>query len=188
MTTLSETLTLGLVLVLLFGSICLYLYTRVQQTEQKLNLIESILLDLKMTSEIKNYPELAAPGGGGPAIVEASGGSGSGSPAAVIAESKELAPMPEETVIEMTASEESLETIPASSAAVEVVADGSKAPAGPMNYSEMTLSELKALAKQRGIVGGGGMRRAQLIEALQTSDRATGSMEDRQPFLESISA
>jgi hypothetical protein len=55
MTSLSDTLTVGLVLVLLFGSIALYLYTRIQQAEQKISLLESILLDLKMSSEIKSY-------------------------------------------------------------------------------------------------------------------------------------
>ena len=56
MSTLSETLTFGLILILLVGSVCLYLYTRIQQVEQKMSLIESILLELKMTSEFKNYP------------------------------------------------------------------------------------------------------------------------------------
>lgn len=60
MTSLSDTLTIGLVLVLLFGSIAIYLYTRIQQAEQKISLLESILLDLKMSSEIKSYTELPA--------------------------------------------------------------------------------------------------------------------------------
>jgi hypothetical protein len=60
MTSLSDTLTVGLVLVLLFGSIALYLYTRIQQAEQKISLLESILLDLKMSAEIKSYSELPA--------------------------------------------------------------------------------------------------------------------------------
>lgn len=58
MTYLSDTLTVGLVLILLFGSIALFLYTRVQQAEQKLSLLESILLDVKMASAIKSYEEL----------------------------------------------------------------------------------------------------------------------------------
>lgn len=60
MTSLSDTLTVGLVLVLLFGSIALYLYTRIQQAEQKISLLEGILLDLKMSTEIKSYTELPA--------------------------------------------------------------------------------------------------------------------------------
>jgi hypothetical protein len=60
MTSLSDTLTVGLVLVLLFGSIALYLYTRIQQAEQKISLLEGILLDLKMSTEVKSYTELPA--------------------------------------------------------------------------------------------------------------------------------
>lgn len=51
MSYMSDLIMLGLVITLLFGSICLYLYTRIQQIEQKLELTESILLELKMTSE-----------------------------------------------------------------------------------------------------------------------------------------
>lgn len=51
---LSESLTLTLVLLLVFGSACLYLYTKISQAEQKISLIESILLDLKMASDLRN--------------------------------------------------------------------------------------------------------------------------------------
>lgn len=52
---LSESLTLTLVLMLVFGSVCLYLYTRITQAEQKISLIESILLDLKMASDLRSF-------------------------------------------------------------------------------------------------------------------------------------
>ena len=57
MSYLGDTLTVGLILVLLFGSIALYLYTRVQQTEQKVGLLESIVLDLKLTGEIQSFTD-----------------------------------------------------------------------------------------------------------------------------------
>ncbi len=57
MSYLGDTLTVGLILILLFGSIALYLYTRVQQTEQKVGLLESIVLDLKLTGEIQSFTE-----------------------------------------------------------------------------------------------------------------------------------
>lgn len=182
MTTLSETLTLGLVLVLLFGSICLYLYTRVQQTEQKLNLVESILLDLKMTSEIKNYPELAAPSGGGAGSSAATAGEAvvheSNVVEAATGLSENLAPMAENISVDMGSGSPAV--VASTAAPVEEASSGAPS---TMNYTEMTLSELKAIAKQRGIVGGGGMRRAQLIEALNTSDRS--SVAEEKPFLES---
>ena len=64
MSYLGDTLTVGLVLVLLFGSIALYLYTRIQQTEQKVSLLESIVLDLKLTGELPafgEFPSSSAP-------------------------------------------------------------------------------------------------------------------------------
>jgi hypothetical protein len=188
MTTLNETLTLGLVLVLLFGSICLYLYTRIQQNEQKLNLVESILIDLKMTTEVKSYPDLPAPMQSSPA------------PAHVTVEMKEmpdedLAPGATVVVNElptMTAVSES-ESIPISSETVEVFQSSSSDEAhvetGSVkvgaNYTSMTQTELRALAKQRHISGASGMRRQQLIEALQTSDRAeeSGAPAPMEPFL-----
>jgi hypothetical protein len=57
MSYLGDTLTVGLILVLLFGSIALYLYTRIQQTEQKVSLLESIVLDLKLTGELPVFGE-----------------------------------------------------------------------------------------------------------------------------------
>jgi hypothetical protein len=58
MPSLNDTLTVGLVLILLFGAVSLYLYTRIQQCEQKLNLVESILLDIKMSAELRDYPDI----------------------------------------------------------------------------------------------------------------------------------
>jgi hypothetical protein len=63
MSYLGDTLTVGLILILLFGSIALYLYTRIQQTEQKVSLLESIVLDLKLTGEIQGFGDLPQDGG-----------------------------------------------------------------------------------------------------------------------------
>ncbi len=63
MSYLGDTLTVGLILILLFGSIALYLYTRIQQTEQKVSLLESIVLDLKLTGEIQGFGDLPHDGG-----------------------------------------------------------------------------------------------------------------------------
>ena len=197
MTTLNETLTLGLVLVLLFGSICLYLYTRIQQNEQKLNLVENILLDLKIANEIKSYPDLpagavamAAPLSGGdssPAAykpmdssdVEAGHGTDSAVELEAVAEdsigigsgigsSAAIQPLPFEDSSSSSSPASEVEMV--STAAPEAAA----VPATKVtpNYTALTMSELKALAKQRGVSGANGMRRQQLIEVLNTSDRS----------------
>jgi hypothetical protein len=192
MTALSEALTIGLVLVLLFGSICLYLYTRIQQNEQKLNLVENILIDLKMTTEVKNYPDLPAPVAPVSSFVVEMSGSG-GSPVEVVPTDIEVVEAPAATgapaaveesyknAIQEALESVSIEVVPAAQGASS--SDSASVKVGA-NYPSMTLSELKALAKQRGISGASGMKRQQLIEALQTSDRAeeSGAPAPLQPF------
>lgn len=193
MTTLNETLTLGLVLVLLFGSICLYLYTRIQQNEQKLNLVENILLDLKIANEIKSYPDLPA----GAVAAPLSGG-GDSSPAAYKPMDSSDVEAAHESPVELEAvaedsididsgigSSAAIQPLPfedssSSSPASEVEMVSTAAPEAAAvpatkvtpNYTALTMSELKALAKQRGVSGANGMRRQQLIEVLNTSDRS----------------
>ena len=49
----NESLTIGLLLAVVFGGICFYLYTRVVYTEKRISLMENILLDIKMAQEQK---------------------------------------------------------------------------------------------------------------------------------------
>ena len=51
MATLSDTLTMGIVLAVVLGSLFFYLYTRLLQVEKRISLTENILLDLKMATE-----------------------------------------------------------------------------------------------------------------------------------------
>ena len=55
----SDTLTVGIILLLLFGAICFYLYSRIIQGEKKISLLENILLDLKVATEssMLNIPD-----------------------------------------------------------------------------------------------------------------------------------
>ena len=219
MSTLNEILTVGLVLVLLFGSICLYLYTRIQQNEQKLNLVENILLDLKIANEIKGYPDLPAPAVGSSAapVISSAGNGGSQAPASykpMDAPDVEMATGVEETASDSFAANsdssadsglangshanqlEALEeeTLPFEAMTEDAAAAAATSPevvtvsttkVSP-NYTALTFSELKALAKQRGVAGTNGMRRQQLIEALNTSDRVgtVNSANGQQSFLE----
>jgi hypothetical protein len=47
MNSLSDTLTMGIVLALVFGSLIFYIYSRLLQVEKRMALTENILLDLK---------------------------------------------------------------------------------------------------------------------------------------------
>lgn len=51
MATISDTLTMGIVLAVILGSLFFYLYTRLLQVEKRISLTENILLDLKMATE-----------------------------------------------------------------------------------------------------------------------------------------
>jgi hypothetical protein len=175
MTSLSDTLTVGLVLVLLFGSIALYLYTRIQQSEQKISLLESILLDIKMSSEIKSYTEL-------PAATELSTEKvGGGAAAAYVPFDEEEnddtdAPHGNKTPSVSGSVEDSAETDQYKSVIAEAIQEDIEtkdaAPkASSASYDAMTIKELKALAKTRGITSADSMKKNSLIEALKTSDR-----------------
>lgn len=181
---LNDTLTISLILVLLFGSIALYLYTCIQQSEQKISLLESILLDLKMSAEVKSYIELpiesntARPS-------ETPRPSDTVRPATPSGGSvKEDAYVPFEDATEDDGESQKTEDLTVSDAltgADEVIdineyksaiSDGvtSSEQSNP-NYEAMSLKELQSLAKSRNIVGV--TKKGPLIEALKTSDRSS---------------
>jgi hypothetical protein len=168
----SDVLTVGLVLVLLFGSVALYLYTRIQQTEQKNSLLESILLDLKMNAEMKSYSELPADSEVDTFTVSSS------------APKEEYKPFEEPLPIEKESHEtQELEEVVVDSTeevdyksviqdAVKEVIEFEKTEEESA-YDLMTLKELQSLAKSRGLSGSSSMKKTALIEALKTSDRSS---------------
>ncbi len=182
----SDALTIGIVLVLLFGSVALYLYTRIQQTEQKNSLLESILLDLKMNAEMKSYSELPADEENVSIPVsslttsseypsfESTTAPRSSSPkekeiqeehAVDVHEVEQYSSVIDEAVNEITELSESVDT------GLEVIQmtkmdelDG---------YEDMKLKELHELARSRGITGASTMKKNAVIEALRTHDRSS---------------
>lgn len=189
MTSLSDTLTVGLVLVLLFGSIALYLYTRIQQAEQKISLLESILLDLKMSSEIKSYSELPAETNhhrtGGFSTEQSDNNyqpfdedetnDDDVYPGATIGSSKPGSPAPSVSgsvndIVDNEVDQYKSVIAEAVKEENDVKENVSKV---SVNYESMTLKELQTLAKTRGITGAGSMKKNSIIEALKTSDRSS---------------
>ncbi len=195
MTSLSDTLTVGLVLVLLFGSIALYLYTRIQQAEQKISLLESILLDLKMSSEIKSYSELPAEN-----TIQKTGGFSTEEsnnyqpfdydndededvyPGATLGSSSPVksgspAPSVSGSVNDIADNEvDQYKSVIAEAVKEETEVKESVSKVS-VNYESMTLKELQTLAKTRGISGAGSMKKNSIIEALKTSDRSSSTIE-----------
>ena len=215
MTSLSDTLTVGLVLVLLFGSIALYLYTRLQQAEQKISLLESILLDLKMSAEIKSYSELPASDhqednrSHGYAAFNDNDGANDGTNEDASEEVESACPVKmvgavlsggnlgtnnlSASATEGSANLDSKTTeyVPLDDAVVmEPETKDSKETATRMsaNYESMTLKELQTLAKNRGISGAGTMKKGSIIEALKTSDRSSLTVEPGSTLLGSGSS
>ena len=188
MSSLSDTLTIGVVLVLLFGSIALYLYTRIQQAEQKVNLLESILLDVKMSAEIKSYSDLPAddpqertPSNGstgpiatGPAIT----------PDATEYTTlddleKEKQELVEESVyLQMDDTEqeqepseevEELQSEEIASDSSDLLLHAAPLEKEEIPYENMTLKDLQTLAKSRHITGVSTMKKGALVDALKAS-------------------
>jgi hypothetical protein len=176
MASLSDTLTVGLVLVLLFGSIALYLYTRIQQAEQKISLLESILLDLKMSTEVKSYSELPAHHGANLAEAYVQYEADNCNREQIVhCFDKKLASTPEEdtdveqykSVIENAINDDIVNSDIVNSDTVN--SNDLKNDVQNVNYESMTLKELQSIAKTRGITGS--MKKGQLIEALKALDR-----------------
>ena len=164
MTTISDTLTVGLVLVLLFGSIALYLYTCIQQSEQKISLLESILLDLKMSNELKGYTEL-------PADHHIDMEEQVHEAVQSIPASPKSEDAPAAAYVPFTEDEETLDT-GVEDLAEDLSEELSSVPsdeASKVNYEAMTLKELQVLAKSKGITGL--TKKAAVIEALQSAEQ-----------------
>jgi hypothetical protein len=71
---LSESATIGILLLLIFGAVSFYLYSRINYTEKRMGLMENMLLDIKMGLESmhKEEPEFVPEPVGAPRPMETS--------------------------------------------------------------------------------------------------------------------
>lgn len=190
---LNDALTIGIVLTLVFGALCFYLYSRVSQVEKRVGLTENILLDLKMATENTLLSMGHDDSGSGPegevTRIEAVG-------APTPLEKDEVEALSEEAfyksvlqgaavgaTAEMTAAEETegaatMEPVPGSAAAVPGAVTGSSSPVD-VNYESMTLKELKALAKQRSVNVSATAHKKDIIDSLKraASGRVTTPLD-----------
>ncbi len=160
---LSDTLTIGLVLALVFGALFFYLYSRIGQVEKRVSLTENILLDLKMATENTMMAMAAVPHphmdehDSQPARVEPVG-----APQPV--ENDEVEQIPDEDFYKQALEEKESEntTVPSR---VEP------------NYESMTLKELKAEAKRQGIPIPNAAHKKDVIDALKRQTRSVSVLE-----------
>lgn len=147
---LSDSVTVGILLLLIFGAAAFYLYSRMTQNEKRLSLLENLLLTLKISTEASLN---------GPDLVEAVSN-------ARPLESHDVDEVNEEEYADMLksveprsdeeAAEQMLRSIEVPVAQKTEVA---------VNYESLTVKELQAIAKERGLPSM--TRKKELIEALK---------------------
>lgn len=174
MSGLSESTTIGVLLLLVFGAVSFYLYSRVNYTDKRMSLMENMLLDIKMGIESMNKedPEYAPEAVGGPTPMET--------------EEAEVLPE-EETYYQSVLEQAQKNEAPASEVAAETVsapvpAATSTSTSVTPNYESMTKDDLISLAEKRGIKLGKRPGRKDLIASLRKSEEVTGSATSSELF------
>ena len=149
---LSDSLTIGILLILVFGAVSFYLYSRMGQNEKRLGLLENLLLTLKMSTEAS----LA-----GPDMVEATSG-----PTPL--REDEVDQVNEEEYADMLKGVTAPSSVPFGSGSSVPFGSGSSVPFEAeaeaeellrsmnvekvsVNYESMTVKELRGLATERGL-------------------------------------
>ncbi len=168
MSGIGDALTVGILLTLIFGAVCFYLYSRLGQNEKRTSLLENLFLRLKMSTEAS----LAGPDSvepvSAPAPLESSDIDAveeteysellkeiPGPSAAAAAQAATPAAPAEDTEAAAMEILQSLEPVPAAAK-----------PSVEANYESMTLRELQTLARQKGITGVA-QRKKDIIDALK---------------------
>lgn len=165
----SDILVIGIVFLLLVGSLFFYLYMYVQQVDQKASLLESILLDMKVSHEITSFssnnesPASSATSASSAALES----SEQEKPYTPYSDDK---PVAEDTLVSGEAvSLEELEVLKPFQPADELEEleelHDSQLDQPSLNYESMSLKELQSVAKSKGVTGT--MKKNQLIETLK---------------------
>ena len=153
---LSDSLTVGLVLTLIFGALVFYLYTRIGQVEKRVSLTENILLDLKMATE--NTLMAMSPPSYSHVTQEVERVEAVSAPE----------PMKDEEVEEVN-EEEFYKTVLEQAAQKPIEAPVTLEATSKLevNYESMTLKELKDEAKRKGIKVPTNAHKKDIIDALK---------------------
>ncbi len=170
---LSDTLTIGLVLALVFGALFFYLYSRIGQVEKRISLTENILLDLKMATENTMMAMASVP----TSMEHEHSHSHTneqvdhiepiGAPEPV--EKEEIEQIPDEEFYK-----QALEQVPSANA---TTTDASVSNRVEANYEAMTVKELKAEAKRKGVAIPASAHRKDIIDALKRQGNVLSILE-----------
>jgi hypothetical protein len=173
----ADAFTISAIILLIVGAICFYLFTRIKQTEKKLALMEGILLDLKTATEAAFLDFPAHRGHQEEEEEEDEETQNHG-------ELNFLPELPEEGTANLDAEE--LEAVGGAAEEVRRVEvamtkeednesiSGSTVQVNKIEQSSdlesLSVPELAAIARNKGITGTGKMRKGQLITAIKDAD------------------
>lgn len=176
---LSDSLTVGLVLTLIFGALVFYLYTRIGQVEKRVSLTENILLDLKMATEntlmAMSPPSYASAHEHGH-VQEVERVEAVSSPEPM--KDEEVEEVDEEQFYKSVldqAAQKPMETPVTTTATLESTAKLE------VSYESMTLKELKDEAKRKGVKVGANPHKKDIIDALKRQGQGQGSILEPVP-------
>ena len=177
MSGIGDALTVGILLTLIFGAVCFYLYSRLSQNEKRTGLLENLFLQLKLNTEASlSGPEPVESSSAGPLRADDVGGIEEVEYSELLKEIPGLAapaqvpaPAPAPAVAAEApedAEEAALEVLQSLGGESPKPAPTTTRPAVEANYESMTLRELQTLARQKGITGVA-QRKKDIIDALK---------------------
>jgi hypothetical protein len=170
---LSDALTIGLVLALVFGALSFYIYTRLGQVEKRVSLTENILLDLKIATE-NTIMSMSAPPEGSPASASASASRNEEQLHHELQQEHEQQQNEEQAPDEEFYKQVLQQAVAVPSDAPTATLDESQVSAKvDVNYESMTLKELKALAKQRSVNVPASAHKKDVIDLLKRQNQSS---------------
>jgi len=164
----TESLTIGITLTLVFGAVCFYLYSRLVQNEKRVSLIESILLDVKMSMEMVGQSHGSHEGHDEMAVeqVEAVSAPEPLSQTDVDSSEEELY----KDVLQQAERQPEMKEFEVTDSKVSPKADPVQVTKVSPTYESMSVKELKDLAKKRNLKVPSGAGRKELTEALRKAE------------------
>ena len=152
----NDSLLIAILLLLIFGAVSFYLYSRTSQTEKRLGLLENLLLQIKISTEASlEGPDSVEPISEGVPLTEDDVESVD---AEEYSEMLKEIPIHTRTIPDVEQEEEEGEEEKPKPTPVSMV---------DVNYEAMSLNELKTLAKQKGFTGVQSKKKRELIDMLK---------------------
>ena len=147
----NEALFLSAILLLLIGAMGFYFYSRVTYTDKKINLLESILLDIKMNMDMESQLHIPPP----------------------LKEPEPFEPEDSEELKEDTAAMYSSVIEAAATGIDESTATELITEVAQPDYDSMSREELNALAEKRSLRVTKSMKKSAVVNLLREADKTT---------------